>query len=78
MISYCMLYAKEYYINDSSWSYYNPVKKNCFFFRKKHMLFKRKYDIIEEDNFIYLLLLKEFKFKGQISPFSVEKIKSNL
>ena len=26
-------------------------------------------------NYIYLLLLKEFKFKGQISPFSVEKDK---
>ena len=35
----------------------------------------RKYQIIEEDNFIYLLLLREFKFKGQISPFAIEKEK---
>ena len=43
MISYCMLYAKEYYINDSSWSYYNPVKKNyLILFHKKHILFKKK------------------------------------
>ena len=77
MISYCMLYAKEYYVNDSSWSYYNPVKQKLpnSFSVKNIYYSKRKYDIIEEDNFIYLLLLKEFKFKGQISPFSVEKDK---
>ena len=77
MISYCMLYAKEYYVNDSLWSYYNPVKQKLpnSFSAKNIYYSNRKYDIIEEDNFIYLLLLKEFKFKGQISPFSVEKDK---
>ena len=77
MISYCMLYAFEYYMNDSTWSFYNSIKqkfpksisaKNIFFS-------KRKIDIVEEDNFIYLLSLKDFKFKGEISPFSVEKEK---
>ena len=77
MISYCMLYAFEYYMNDSTWSFYNSIKqkfpksisaKNIFFS-------KRKIDVVEEDNFIYLLSLKDFKFKGEISPFSVEKEK---
>ena len=36
---------------------------------------KRKYDIVEDDNFLYLLFIKDFKFKGSISPFSVEKDK---
>ena len=40
-----------------------------------YTILKEKYDIIKEDNFIYLLFLKEFKFKGQISPFSIEKDK---
>ena len=44
MISYCMLYAKEYYVNDSSWSYYNPIKqklpnsfsvKNVYYSKRK-------------------------------------------
>ena len=71
------VYAKEYYVNDSSWSYYNPVKQKLpnSFSVKNIYYSKRKYDIIEKDNYIYLLLLKEFKFKGQISPFSVEKDK---
>jgi len=35
----------------------------------------RKYDIVAQDNFIYLLFLKDYKFKGEISPFSIEKEK---
>ena len=31
--------------------------------------------MFEEDNFIYLLSIKDYKFKGNISPFSVEKQK---
>ena len=80
MVSYCMLYAKEYYINDSIWNYFNPIKQKMPKSVSARNIFysKRKYEIIEEDNFIYLLLFREFKFKGEISPFSIqkEKIKS--
>ena len=72
-----MLYAQEYYINDSIWNYFNPIKQKMPKSVSARNIFysKRKYEIIEEDNFIYLLLFREFKFKGQISPFSIEKEK---
>jgi len=79
MVSYCMLYAKEYYINDSIWNYFNPIKQKMPKSVSARNIFysKRKYEIIEEDNFIYLLLFREFKFKGEISPFSIQKEKIN-
>ena len=77
LISYCMLYALEYYINDSSWSYFNSIKQKLpeNFSEKEIFYSKRKYDIIEGEKYLYLLLLKDFKFKGTTSPFSVEKEK---
>jgi hypothetical protein len=45
-------------------------------FSEKEIFYsKRKYDIIEREKYLYLLLLKDFKFKGTTSPFSVEKEK---
>ena len=77
MISYCMMYASEYYVNDSTWSTYNSIKQKFPKSVSPVSIFysKRKYDVFEEDNFIYLLSIKDYKFKGNISPFSVEKQK---
>jgi hypothetical protein len=77
LISYCMLYSLEYYINDSSWSYFNSIKQKLpeGFSEKDIFYSKRKYDVIEGEKYLYLLLLKDFKFKGTTSPFSVEKEK---
>ncbi len=77
LISYCMLYALEYHINDSLWSYFNFIKQKLpeDFSEKEIFYSKRKYDIIEREKYLYLLLLKDFKFKGTTSPFSVEKEK---
>ena len=77
MISYCMMYASEYYVNDSTWSTYNSIKQKFPGSVSPVSIFysKRKYDVFEEDNFIYLLSIKDYKFKGNISPFSVEKQK---
>ena len=77
MISYCLLYAKEYYVNDSAWSYFNPVKSKIPNTMSARNIYysNRKYEIVAQDNFIYLLFIKEYKFKGEISPFSIEKEK---
>ena len=77
MISYCMMYASEYYVNDSTWTTYNSIKQKFPGSVSPVSIFysKRKYDVFEEDNFIYLLSIKDYKFKGNISPFSVEKQK---
>ena len=77
LISYCMLYALEYYVNDSSWNYFSSIKRKLPKNISETKIFysKRKYDIVEDDNFLYLLFIKDFKFKGSISPFSVEKNK---
>ena len=77
LISYCMLYASEYYVNDSIWNYFGSIKRKLPTNISETKIFysKRKYDIVEDDNFLYLLFIKDFKFKGSISPFSVEKDK---
>ena len=77
LISYCMLYASEYYVNDSIWNYFGSIKRKLPTNISETKIFysKRRYDIVEDDNFLYLLFIKDFKFKGSISPFSVEKDK---
>ena len=77
LISYCMLYASEYYVNDSIWNYFGSIKRKLPTNISETKIFysKRRYDIVEDDNFLYLLFIKDFKFKGSISPFSVEKNK---
>jgi len=80
LVSYCMLYALEYYVNDSSWNYFNSIKDKIPDNINANNIFlsKRKYDLIEDDKYLYLLFLKDFKIKGSTSPFSLErdKIKS--
>ena len=80
LVSYCMLYALEYYVNDSSWNYFNSIKYKIphNIIANNIFLSRRKYDIIEDDKYLYLLFLKDFKIKGSTSPFSLErdKIKS--
>ena len=80
LVSYCMLYALEYYVNDSSWNYFNSIKYKIPDNINANNIFlsKRKYDLIEDDKYLYLLFLKDFKIKGSTSPFSLErdKIKS--
>ena len=77
LISYCILYALEYYVNDSSWNYFSSIKRKLPKNISETKIFysKKKYDIVEDDNFLYLLFIKDYKFKGSISPFSVEKDK---
>ena len=77
LVSYCMLYSLEYYVNDSSWNYFNYIKQKIpnNVFASDIFSSKRKYDIIEDDTYLYLLLLKDFKIKGSTSPFSLEKEK---
>jgi len=77
LVSYCMLYSLEYYVNDSSWNYFNYIKQKIpnNIFASDIFRSKRKYDIIEDDTYLYLLFLKDFKIKGSTSPFSLEKEK---
>tara|TARA_B110000459_G_scaffold108464_1_gene120248 strand:- start:416 stop:1249 length:834 start_codon:yes stop_codon:yes gene_type:complete len=77
LVSYCMLYALEYYVNDSSWNYFNTIKYKIpnNIIANNIFLSKRKYDIIEDEKYLYLLFLKDFKIKGSTSPFSLEKDK---
>ena len=77
LISYCMLYALEYYINDTAWNYFNSVQQKVpnDIYPKNIFSSKRKYDVIEDETYLYLLFLKDFKIKGTTSPFSVEKEK---
>ena len=80
LVSYCMLYALEYYVNDSSWNYFNSIKYKIPDNINANNIFlsKRKKQLIEDDKYLYLLFLKDFKIKGSTSPFSLErdKIKS--
>ena len=53
------LYARKFYLNNAQWKF---IRCNVFY-------------VFEEDNFIYLLSIKNYKFKGNTSPYSVEKQK---
>lgn len=75
LLEYCQQFAKEYYLEDSSWQYLSSI--NSLFpegivNNEERFLRNSKNFQFEKGDVKYLLFIKEYKMKGSISPLSFE------
>ena len=76
LTNYCILYSKEYYLNDSSWIYFDQIKKKLpTDITSNNYLLNTRFDVFEDEKLLYLLEIRNYKFKGDLSPFEIEKEK---
>lgn len=76
LTNYCILYSKEYYLNDSSWIYFDQIKKKLpADITSNNYLLNTRFDVFEDEKLLYLLEIRNYKFKGDLSPFEIEKEK---
>lgn len=71
---YCKQFAINYSLSDTVWQYFsslnNIFSSNDISFRKYSL--KNKNNIIETEDKLYLIFIKDFKVKGDFSPLSLE------
>ena len=73
---YCKQFAKEYYIDDSSWqffSFFNNKLPN--FIDAEYFLKNTDAVVFEDEVFRYYLFVKDYQIKGSRSPLEIEKDK---
>lgn len=71
---YCADYAVNYFLDDETWLYFNDLLKEIPLkdYNQESYLRNNKFLEIESDNFIYLLMIVDYKMKEGISPLSLE------
>ncbi|MFQ5335140.1 MAG: hypothetical protein ACE5DN_03595 [Flavobacteriales bacterium] len=72
---YCLQYSVNYFLEDSVWLYLDDVLREVpiEIFNKEKFLKSRKYVEFEDENFIYMLRLLDYKLKNSTSPLSLER-----
>ena len=71
---YCKQFAINYSLSDTVWQYYSSLS-NVFSSTEvslRNHSFKNKTNIIQTEDNLYLIYIKDFKSKGDISPLSLE------
>lgn len=69
--SYCFRYAETYFLEDSVWINFDEVIRNTPFIsvaNKVQFLKTNNYVEEEDDKYLYILKIKEYKISDQISP----------
>ena len=71
---YCKQFAINYSLSDTVWQYFSSLS-NVFSSTEvslRNHSFKNKTNIIQTEDNVYLIYIKDFKSKGDISPLSLE------
>ena len=71
---YCKQFAINYSLSDTVWQYFSSLS-NVFSSTEvslRNHSFKNKTNIIQTEDNLYLIYIKDFKSKGDISPLSLE------
>lgn len=74
--SFCVRYASHYILEDSIWLNFDDLIKNTPFREiqdKGEFLEKNRYKELSDDNFIYLIKIKDYKISKEISPYEFVK-----
>ncbi len=77
--SYCFRFANSYYLSENNWIDIDKIVKNTPFSELANsadFVRSNKFYEIKDDNFIYLLGIKDYKISDQISP--LEYVKSQI
>lgn len=72
---YCMQFAVSYGLEDTSWSYLDQLETMVPLnrFSESSILRRNNHIEFEDDAFLYLVYVKDFMYKNEISPLSFER-----
>ena len=79
---YCKQFAINYSLSDTVWQYFSSLSNVVLSteFSLRNYKLKNKTNIIQTDDNLYLIFIKDFKLKGDVSQLSleIEKIRNVL
>lgn len=71
LVDFCEMYAENSFLNDSVWVYLSEFSQklpNGSKENKKLLSFKNKIHSFMDDNFVYIMFVKDYQIKGNRSP----------
>ncbi len=77
LIDYCQQFAKEYYLKDNVWQYFSVFNSKIpnEIVDVQEFLSKKKSIWFEDETYRYYMFVREYRFKGSLSPLDLEKHK---
>ena len=77
LADYCQQFAKEYYLEDSSWQYFTTINAKLpeVITEEEYFLQNTKGVWFENAQYRYYIYIKNYQIKGSISPLALEREK---
>jgi hypothetical protein len=77
LTDYCQQFAKEYYLEDSSWQYFTTINSKLpeLITEEEYFLKNTKGVWFEDEQYRYYIYIKDYQIKGSISPLALEREK---
>ena len=77
LTGYCQQFAKEYYLEDSSWQYFSAINAKLpeLITEEEYFLQNTKGVWFEDEQCRYYVYIKDCQIKGSISPLALEREK---
>ena len=77
LTDYCQQFAKEYYLEDSSWQYFTAINSKLpeLITEEEYFLQNTKGVWLEDEEYRYYIYIKDYQIKGSISPLALEREK---
>lgn len=77
LADYCQQFAKEYYLEDSSWQYFTTINAKLpeLITEEEYFLQNTKGVWFEDEQYRYYVYIKDYQIKGSISPLALERDK---
>ena len=77
LTNYCQQFAKEYYLEDSSWQYFTTINAKLpeVITEEKYFLQNTKGIWFEDEQYRYYIYINNYQIKGSISPLSLQREK---
>lgn len=74
--NFCKEFASNYFLSDSNWLYFEDIWKEIPIsktYNRERFMNSNKFLTFEEDPYIYLLKMVDFRIKNSLSPLEFEK-----
>lgn len=73
---FCLLNAENYYLDDSTWLYLNDIAKEISLqYDQSQFLKQQKFFSLQDEEYLYLIKIIDFRIKNSISPLEFERNK---
>lgn len=72
---FCRKYAQNFLLDDNIWLYYNDILKEIPFktYNFDDFLRNNKFVELEDNDYYYFVLIKEYRLKNSVSPLELQK-----